>query len=223
MRRPNTDGAPNKPVTLPRNQLLICYVVLRYAVALWVWTHLYIQVNTVHCPFKKAPFWNPYRKITLRWQFRGLPCATTVATGTRLSLLLPGTACRWTGISLQLISPARHDTCPVSFTFNWVNSTPDNIGLSRTSTTRAVGKNLWMKKYDFTIKLHLQRAVQCCDFLFPVFQFTYFYNLRLKPLVIISNIVVTMHEQCVRECILSIKMLLHSIKIWPQDPHQQDT
>jgi hypothetical protein len=27
MRRPNTDSAPNMPVTLPRNQLLICYVV----------------------------------------------------------------------------------------------------------------------------------------------------------------------------------------------------
>ena len=27
MRRPNTASAPNKPVTLPRNQLLICYTV----------------------------------------------------------------------------------------------------------------------------------------------------------------------------------------------------
>jgi hypothetical protein len=27
MRWPNTDSTPNKPVTLPHNQLLICYVV----------------------------------------------------------------------------------------------------------------------------------------------------------------------------------------------------
>jgi hypothetical protein len=27
MRRPNTDSTPNKPVTLPRNQLLIRYAV----------------------------------------------------------------------------------------------------------------------------------------------------------------------------------------------------
>jgi hypothetical protein len=50
MRRPNTDSAPNKPVTLPRNQLLIRYVVisprphchdtvLRYAVILQVCIH----------------------------------------------------------------------------------------------------------------------------------------------------------------------------------------
>ena len=132
----------------------------------------------VHCLFKKVPFWNPYHKITMWWQFRGLPCATTVATGTRLSLLLPGTACRWTGISLQLPPPARHDICPVSFTFNWVNSTPDNTGLSSTSIVRAVGKNLWMKMHDFTVKLHLQTAVQCHEFLLPLFQFMYFYNLR---------------------------------------------
>jgi hypothetical protein len=29
MRRPNTDSTPNKPVTLPRNQLLIRYAVTR--------------------------------------------------------------------------------------------------------------------------------------------------------------------------------------------------
>jgi hypothetical protein len=50
MRRPNTDSAPKMPVTLPRNQLLIHYVVtspvhtvtirLRYAVTLQVCTHL---------------------------------------------------------------------------------------------------------------------------------------------------------------------------------------
>ena len=51
IRRPNPDSTPNKPVTLPRNQLLIRYRVtcpvhshdtaLRYAVTLQVWTHLY--------------------------------------------------------------------------------------------------------------------------------------------------------------------------------------
>jgi hypothetical protein len=48
MRRPNTDNAPNVPVTLPRNQLLIRYVVtspvhdrvLRHAVTLHMCTHL---------------------------------------------------------------------------------------------------------------------------------------------------------------------------------------
>jgi len=51
MRRPNTDSTPNKPVTLPRYQLLIRYVdtspvhnchntVLRYAVTLQVRTYL---------------------------------------------------------------------------------------------------------------------------------------------------------------------------------------
>jgi hypothetical protein len=42
MRLPNTDSALNMPVTLPRDQLLICYVVtvLRYAVTLQLCTHL---------------------------------------------------------------------------------------------------------------------------------------------------------------------------------------
>ena len=50
IRRPNTGSTPNKPVTLPRNQLLICYVVtspvhthdtvLRYAAMLQVCIHL---------------------------------------------------------------------------------------------------------------------------------------------------------------------------------------
>ena len=52
MRRPNTDSAPNKPVTLPRNQLFYTLrghesrphcrdMVLRYAVTLQVCTHPY--------------------------------------------------------------------------------------------------------------------------------------------------------------------------------------
>jgi hypothetical protein len=61
MRRPNTDSATNMPVTLPRNQLLIRYVVtspvltldtvLRYAVTLQVCTHLkkHILVIKVNC------------------------------------------------------------------------------------------------------------------------------------------------------------------------------
>jgi hypothetical protein len=50
MRRPNTDSAPNMPVPLPRNELLIRYVitspvhthhtVLRYAVTSQVCNHL---------------------------------------------------------------------------------------------------------------------------------------------------------------------------------------
>jgi len=49
IRRPNTDSTPNKPLTLPRNQLLILYAgtslvhsydtVLRYAVTIQVCTH----------------------------------------------------------------------------------------------------------------------------------------------------------------------------------------
>jgi len=53
--RPNTDSASNKPVTLPRNQLLLRYVVtspvhtatIRYAVTLQVCTHINANVQSI--------------------------------------------------------------------------------------------------------------------------------------------------------------------------------
>ena len=59
MRRPNTDSTPTKPVTLPRNQLLIRYtvtslvhtqdMVLQYAVTLQMCTHSKMCMRVFVC------------------------------------------------------------------------------------------------------------------------------------------------------------------------------
>jgi len=53
MRRPNTDSTPNKPVTLPRNKLLI-----RYAVTSSVYTvTIRCNVTSVYPPLQRGDTW----------------------------------------------------------------------------------------------------------------------------------------------------------------------
>jgi len=76
MRRQNTDITPNKPVTWPRNQLLIRYAVtspvhtndtgLRYAVTLQVWAQLKSRVVFFlggGWRDRKVPFSHVYRRL----------------------------------------------------------------------------------------------------------------------------------------------------------------
>jgi hypothetical protein len=93
MRRPNTDSRPNKPVTLPRNQLLIRYVVtsLVHTVAIR-WYAVTLQVcsypNTAQkmCPITSTCLWecfnNPNSSVSnvpiscntgREWQFISFP------------------------------------------------------------------------------------------------------------------------------------------------------
>jgi hypothetical protein len=56
MRWPNTDSAPNMPVTLLRNQLLTCYVVMDpvHTVMIWCWVHG--NITSVYPPLYSSTY-----------------------------------------------------------------------------------------------------------------------------------------------------------------------